>query len=182
MSVEFRHIILLQFTTQQMLWLSNKSFIDLSTRISIDPSPKHHEHEHHEHKNHEHEHHEHEHHEHEHHDHEHHEHDIMNMNIINMNVMNMKIVEQQEPVGHKRHEHERHGNEHHEHEQLRRETSWRFPCKIIRFLHAFSSISCYKQNDGMPEYRHRYFIVSFSRLVWHRHSGIVVSPVPLVTD
>ncbi len=29
---------------------------------------------------------------------------------------------------------------------------------------------------------HRKSSVSLQNLVWHRHSGIVVSPVPLVTD
>jgi hypothetical protein len=40
-------------------------------------------------------------------------------------------------------------------------------------------------NAGMPiksSVRHRKFSVSLRRLVRHRHSGIMVSPVPLVTD
>jgi hypothetical protein len=41
------------------------------------------------------------------------------------------------------------------------------------------------RNAGIPiksSVRQRYFIISFLGLVWHQHSGIVVSPVPLVTD
>ncbi len=40
-------------------------------------------------------------------------------------------------------------------------------------------------NGGLPiksSVRHRQFSVSLQRLVRHRHSGIMVSPVPLVTD
>jgi hypothetical protein len=38
------------------------------------------------------------------------------------------------------------------------------------------------QNADKKPVKHRYFSVSLQRLVRHRHSGIIVSPVPLVTD
>jgi hypothetical protein len=54
-----------------------------------------------------------------------------------------------------------------------------------------SSFTCFLmlqaecRNAGIPiksSVWHHYFTVSFPRLVRHRHSGIVVSPAPLVTD
>ncbi len=70
---------------------------------------------------------------------------------------------------------------------------WTWTCSMgMDTQHSFDNAACIRtmdmhgcRNAGMPikcPVQHRWFSVSLPLLVRHRHSGIMVSPEPLVTD